>query len=90
VAARTHNPVPSVTANWFRPYYVLAAQQCSILTPETQMADKKKKEAKTASAKDPKKSTAHSELRDLDMLDSTALNSVKGGRGIVGKKRPRG
>ena len=54
------------------------------------MADKKKG-AKSASPKDMKKTTSHSELRDLDMLDSK-IEKVTGGAGKreIRVKRPRG
>lgn len=50
----------------------------------------KKKGATNASPKDMKKTTSHSELRDLDMLDSK-IEKVKGGAGKRGirRKRPR-
>ncbi len=52
------------------------------------MADKKKG-AKNASPKDLKKTTSHSELRDLDMLDSK-IDKVKGGAGKRSIRRKRG
>jgi hypothetical protein len=51
------------------------------------MADKKK--GAKASPKDMKKTTSHSELRDLDMLDSK-IDKVKGGAGKRTIRQKRG
>jgi hypothetical protein len=50
------------------------------------MADKKKG-AKNTAPKDMKKTTSHSELRDLDMLDSKIDKVKGGGKRTIGRKR---